>query len=182
MITTQTFRMKEIYDDEDSFNSEMYGRISTFYPQINQGDCRLATDLIYLRYANSEVAYDTPEAFKRNLCIKVVDFVPQFVARLQRLREINALTLDDLIDGGTTIMNSVDNSNDKVADPLNTVLEYIGTQDSTKSTQNKFDSLQEAIDRTKALYTERYLGYFSPLFIKVYGSTSYDSYLYKKED
>lgn len=180
-MTSRTFKLKEIYD-EASFVNVTTGKVKNYYPNLNNEDSKLAMTLVYNRYADSEVAFDTPGAFARNLFIVAIDVLPSYVTRLARLRRLNELTLDELIDQGHSIMNSAQNPNDRVNDPLNTVLDYISDQTTTSTTGNKYDSLQDAIRNANNTYTTQFVNRFSVLFVKIYAGDDYEDYLYKKEN
>lgn len=178
-MTTRTLKLKQIYENEDSLNTAMWNEVSRYFT-IDESDFKLASHLLFNKYCNSEVAYDTENAFIRNLSNTAIEMYPQFVSRLKYLKELYTMTLDELRQGDVTIINNASNPNDLVENPTRTLLEYITSQDSTSEQINKFDRLNEGITKMKASYTKHFLDGFANLFCKVYSSGSYDDYLYER--
>lgn len=181
-ITTQTFKLKEIFEEQADINSFVVESVKKFFPDLDDDLIYLASWQLYNHYLNSEVAYDTPDAFKRHFAIACVDYVPQYVSRLKRLREINNLSTDELTNDSIIITNTASNPNERIESPLSEVVDYITEQDSTSQKGNKFELLTNAINRAQASYTQKFLSSFINLFIKVYDSSRYDDYLYIKEE
>lgn len=179
-MTSLTFKLKQIYNSEDELNNAMWTEVSKFF-DINKDDFKLATHLLYNKYINSEIAYDTPNAFIRNLSNTAIEMYPQFVSRLGFLRELYSMSLEELRQGTTTIMNSASNPNEKVENPTSTIIDYITSQDTTSEQDNKFDRLNEGISKMKASYTKQFLNGFTNLFTKVYSTEKYEDYLYRKD-
>lgn len=179
LMVSRTFKLKQIYESEEALNNAMWEEVTRFF-SIDEGDFKLASHLLYNKYCNSEIAYDTQGAFTRNLSNTAIEMYPQFVSRLKFLRELYSLSLEELRQGDITIMNTASNPNDSVENPTQTILDYITNQDITSTQDNKFDRLNEGISKMKASYTKQFLNGFTNLFIKVYANDNYEDYLYTK--
>lgn len=179
-MTMQSLRLKQIYTSESSFTYELYREVSKFFT-LNKSDFDLATHQLWNKYVNCEIAYDTKEAFERNLLNYATELIPPYITKLKWFREMYSMSLEELRKGDITILNSASNPNEKIDDPLDTYLDYIEHQDTSSTKLSKFDRLNEAISTNRQLTTRRFLDSFANLFIKVYDTSSFNDYLYKEE-
>lgn len=179
-MTSQTFRLKQLYDEE-TLTSKLWSEVSKFYKDLDTTDFDLATHLLFYKYCNCEIAYDTEDSFYRNLVLTSIDLFPQYLYRLKWLKEIYSLSIDELRQGDVDIINNASAPNEKVDDPLNTYLDYLDGQTLQTTKQNKFDRLQDALSRNSTANTKRFLDGFANLFLKVYPSDYYSDFIYKED-
>lgn len=147
--------------------------------------------LLYREFGNSHMAYDR-NVFLEQLSLNVAERFREFFKVRSLLDFINSKTEEELVKGIETISN-VGEAPNMVTDK-DTILDFIGVQNRTRSTENVVDRVWSIIPRIRIAEVKQEVNYYRPLFIQIiprqdifYGEGSeYDEsqedYAYKGRD
>ena len=164
-----TFFYKSIIPDLETF-SELANK---YVPYLGLGTTYTAeqwqpiAQAVYNQYCNSNVNYDSADAFCRHFFGEFADELPRFVARRKVIDAEYGLTLKELTNAGTYIDNVANRPNSVVDDPLNTVVPYISSQNSGKREIPKIDAYLRALDDFTNGYMRDFLDKFKHHFIAI---------------
>lgn len=159
-----TFYFKEIFPTEQSFLDFL-----TEYNVINLADAEnppLAAymyKVLFRRYHNCNVQYDTPEDFKCDLANLVEDTFDRIKRQKAIVDKIYNLTDQELTTVTQAITNSANNPNTKVEDPTQP-LEYVGAQAFTMASSGKLQAYLTALKNMPTKYIEQLLKDAQKLF------------------
>lgn len=140
-----SFYFKEIFPTVQDFE--------TFLTDYDVADISIATNQVFAQYIykvlfrkfhNSNVQYDTPDDFKCDLANIIEDGFDQWKRQLDLAKKTQALTDDELLELSTSLSNSANNPNTKVDDPRD-FLEYVGAQVSSFANSGKLNGYLNAI-------------------------------------
>ena len=159
-----TFLFKNIFPTYDKFKEFTDEYI------IDADDIFLPTAYKWLfnRFANSNVAYDTEDAFKRHFANELDDCLNMMKFRQDRLKALYALTDDDLALVNVAFATVANAPNTEQPEALDKLLDYVNTQSANKLTTNKFESLLRAIENIADRGLEDWLNRFQRHFIRIY--------------
>lgn len=165
-----TFYFKEIfgsYDDFKLFLSE--------FTNIDPEDSLNVTLFGYLfnKYCNSNVNYDTIDAFKRNFAIVYENIFAQYKFRVDKINKVYELSDEDLNVISYGINNVALNDNSAIENALDDVVDFVTSQTSNKQKANKFMSYLNALKDVNDRYIVDYLDKFRKLFIAIIPSKIY---------
>lgn len=128
MSSALTFYFKDIFKDVQTFTAYI-----TEYDIANMKDAESLTFAQYLfkilfrRFHNSNIQYDTPEDFKCDLANILEDSFDQYKRQKQLIDKLYTLTDDELLQVSTALANSANNPNSTLDDPTKPI-EYVGAQ------------------------------------------------------
>lgn len=159
-----TFLFKDIFNSYEDF--ELF--IASF-TNVDKQDPLNAYLYRYLRnkYANSNINYDTINAFLRHFGITYEDTFSQMKMRTNILNAQYQLTTDELTVISVAITNNALNNNTLTTDPLNTVIEYISNQVSNQAKENKLIAYIKALDNVSNKYLVEYLESYKVHFMRI---------------
>lgn len=148
---------------------ETFAQFLREYTNVNTGDNSNTYFYKYLlaRYANSNVNYDTIDAFKRNFGITYEDNFDQYAFRRKVLQEQYNLTVDELTVINVAITNTALNNNEETTNPLDKVIDYISNQQSGKTNENKLIGYVRALEEVTNKYLRDFLDQFRPHFMQI---------------
>ena len=123
--------------------------------------------LLYGKYGNSTIASDDETRFKYSLFSIIFQYGPTWVEQLKLQKEIRNLTLKELQTGSKAIYNTALNPN--IAPATNTLeeLPYINQQHTTNYAKGKADAYELKMNLLSNDVTEKFLGKFRKLFLKI---------------
>lgn len=101
--------------------------------------------ILYRRYHNSNIQYDTVEAFKNDFANVLEDNFTKYKQQLDLIKKMQNFTEDDIVRISSAIANQANNPNNKPDDPTKP-LGYISAQASTFANDNKFQAYIRAIN------------------------------------
>lgn len=170
---TMTFQFKELLQDVNIFLNCV-----AKYTNLDITDVYHTTlyRRLYSRYANSQICYDSVEAFYNNFFITYENTYRQYKMRASVLEKIYTLDTNELITAGITISNLALNNNEVTKEPLNNIIEYVSEQTSSKITGDIFKKLLTVVNTLEDEYIEEYLNKFTKHFVTIYYN---DIVLYK---
>lgn len=120
--------------------------------------------ILYRQYANSNIAYDY-EVFLEKLSLVITENFREFFKITELLDYVNTLDVEELIQGVETITNVAQNPN--IDTDKNTILNYIGTQSRSRSTENVIDRVYTAVRNIKVNEIMNEVVRFEHLFVQV---------------
>lgn len=145
MSSALTFYFKEIFPTQNDF--------ITFLNEFQVVDTTVAENLtfanyvykiLFRRYHNSNVQYDTPDDFKCDFANILEDNFAKYQRQISLIQSMQQLTEDEIITIGTALVNQANNPNTKPNDPTQP-LEYISAQAFTLTKDNKLLAYLRAI-------------------------------------
>lgn len=131
------------------------------------------------KYANENINYATLEAFKRNFAITYEDNFEQYEVRKRIITQTYNLSAEDLTIAQEAINNIALNNNeilDDAKDPLDTKVNFISNQSTSRVKQAKLDSYITAIASITSQLLNDYLEKFRKHFMTVYLNPKYMYY------
>lgn len=184
MSSALTFFFKEIFPTKQDF--------LTFFTEYDLGiDITVVENksfaeylykILFRRYHNSNVQYDTPEDFKCDLANVVEDIFEKYQAQVKIAQKMTALTDEELLTVSTALANSANNPNTAPGDPTKP-LDYIGAQAFTIAKSGKILGYLQALNSIPTKLIDEFLlscrGLFKSILpnqIYLYGGRSYDNY------
>ena len=165
MSSALTFFFKEIFPTKQDF--------LTFFTEYDLGiDMILAENqafaeylykILFRRYHNSNIQYDTPEDFKCDLANIVEDIFTKYQAQVEITKKMAALTDEELFTVSTALANSANNPNTAPGDPTKP-LDYIGAQAFTIAKTGKVLGYLQALNNIPTQLIDEFLLACSGLF------------------
>lgn len=149
MSTAITFYFKDIfptYDEFDDFLND-FNIVSTVGAgnAANLNFAQYLYKILFRRYHNSNVQYDTIEDFKLDFANVLEDCFAKYKQQMDILTKIHALTEKELITLNTALANNSLNPNTVVDDPTEP-LEYISAQAYSYTQDNKLNAFLRAME------------------------------------
>lgn len=140
------------------------------YTILNKEDLLHHELYLYLNnfYCNSNVLYDTAEGFVRHFMITYQNIYRQYKKRFEMLDYLYNMEKEDIITLDVSIINNSFNNNEEVADPLNTIVNYVSSQASSKTRANQFTTFVQAIELIQDNLIDTFLDKFRKHFTKIY--------------
>ena len=128
MSTALTFYFKEIFANKNEFVDYMREyEISDMDNAENKIFAEYIFKILYRKYHNSDVQYDTIDDFKCALANILEDEFEKYKAQIEFIRKLHELTADEVLQVSTALANSANNPNTAPVDPLKP-FDYVGSQ------------------------------------------------------
>lgn len=145
---------------------------SVYYDSEEYTDARAIVyfTILYRQFANSNVAYDY-EIFLEKLSLTISENFREFFKIKDMLDYVENLDVLDLVKGVETISNVAANPN--INTDKDTILNYIGTQSRTRSTENIVDRVYNNIRRIKVNEIMNEIVRYEYLFVQIPPSPIY---------
>lgn len=163
-----TFLFKDIIPDFDTFKE-----VLAEYTNVNNADTfnEYCFKYLFNMYCNSNVKYDTEDAFCRHFGITYENMYDQFKKRQAIAKKEYNLTDDELAMSRFSIINNALNDNVKVGenvDPLEKPLDYISAQNSSKDKMNILEAYDNALYKITDNLLDEFLDEFRKHFITLF--------------
>lgn len=155
----------DIYNNEDDFLNDLKNNYSTFYVS-DMGDnmIKLTFWLIGARFGDQAIiGYTDVPRWKLRLFSMVYTYGPVWAKKTELQKQIRSLTLDQLKETGKMINNTALNPNN---DPTTEELDYISSQNTSKSTMADVDALNIQYVTLNDGLDRNYIDHFAKLFSK----------------
>lgn len=125
-------------------------------------------DLIYYllmaKYANSVIASSDENRFKYQLYSIIFQYGPTWAKELQVQKDLRKLSIEDFQKGSVNIVNNAQNPSTQ---PAGELLEFINSQNVSKTTRSKADGYALMLSLLKDDVTENFLKKFQKLFLTI---------------
>lgn len=149
MSTALTFYFKEIFPNFETFNSylKQYAIVDT-KAEANATNLAFAQyiyKVLFRRYHNSNVQYDTIDDFCCDLANVLEDSFDKYKKQFEIIKKMYELTPDELTTLNTALANNSVNPNTVVEDPTKP-LEYISAQAFSYTKDNKVNAFMRALE------------------------------------
>ena len=160
----------DIFPSLDDFKNE-YTKcklpLTEYFGDVSSEQVSTLYYLLYGKYGNSTIAADDETRFKYRLFSIIFQYGPNWVEELKLQKEIRNLTLQELQTGSKAIYNTALNPN--IAPATNTLeeLPYINQQNTTNYAKSKAEAYGIKMSLLNNDVTERFLGRFRDLFLKI---------------
>lgn len=169
MITNNTIQFKYIFPNENTWKN--------WVNQINSYDYQ-KTDaffytLLFEQYANTEILYDTIEAFKRHFASTYRNVRNRYINRQKIVQLINSITPDELTEQETMINIASFNNSSILDDPLNKINPYVDAQNATKTKTSKLSRYVEYLNALPDNFVFEFILEFQHHFKTVHTPTEY---------
>lgn len=131
------------------------------------------------KYANENINYATLESFYRQFAITYEDNYSQYETRKRIINQMYNLSAEDLTIAQEAINNIALNNNeilDSSVDPLDTKVNFISNQSTSRVKQAKLDSYINAIANITSQLLNDYLEKFRKHFMTIYLNPKYMYY------
>lgn len=165
---TNTFVLKELFKNYDDFKTKRDENIIGEVYSTEQQQL-LVYNLLMSNFCNSSIAYDTPNAFYRHFFIEYWNCCDEFTKRIEMIKRLRDLSIDDLVNEMETITNVANNDNSPVENPLKEIIPYITTQSSSSSKGNKAMAYHRAITLYRDNEVNNFLNKFKKFFLSIHG-------------
>ena len=128
---------------------------------------------VFIRFSNSEIAYDTKEIFKHKFIQKLLNILNNFCYKQRMLEKVFNLTDDELETVNSTLAQIANNPTELNTDGLTTPLTFFDQQTGTKTRENKLNAYIKAFTLMRNDIIEDFLNEIKPLFYTVLIPTNY---------
>lgn len=169
-----TFYFKEIFPNFETFKAYLTQYNIRTQTESDTFDLFIYNNLFNM-FCNSNVNYDTIDAFKRHFAIELLNIYRQYLFKYQTLDEMYKLSIDDLNVIQYGINNVALNDNTKILNPLDNLVEFVSSQTSDKTRANKLASYITAVRDIADMYIFDFLDKFKKHFMQII-PTAYDVY------
>ena len=163
-----SWRFKDIFPDLAAFTefvqeycTEQFASTTRIY------------SLLFRRYANASVRYDTIDAFKRQFSFTLDEFGEKFGFDYEMISHAYKLTVDDLILVNEAYSASANAPNQEYSDSLSQMWEYINGQTGNRVTRDKLTALISAIDRATDRRYTLFADEFQKHFVRISAPIGY---------
>lgn len=164
----QTFSFKELIPNINDFLALVYG-----YTGTDSADIYHTTlyRWIYQRYANSSIAYNTPEEFFNNFFLTYENHFKQYKKRAEILTKIYGLDDNALLTASQSVQNVALNNNEITKDPLNNIIEYVSEQVTNRNISDIFYKLTAVLNELEDNFIKDFLSKFNKHFTRIFTNT-----------
>lgn len=170
MSFTKTFLFKNLLPDFDTYKKYRDEYIPDFL-QTSESNQQFLYRLIYNNFCNCSVAFDTPDAFYRNFYLKLWDVGDCYIEKIEKIKLLKSISIDELSTELETITNFAQNDNELNSSPLTELLPYITSQTNSRSKLNKALAINRAIEMYRENATFEFLNKFKNLFLTLLGNS-----------
>ena len=146
MSSALTFYFKEIFPTQESFTDYLKDSLiaDTSNPEtLTFG--QYIYKLLYRRFHNENVQYDTPDDFKNDLANILEDNFEKFQAQTGIIKKLHNLSEEDITQISEALANQANNPNSSVDNPKEP-LGYISSQAYTLARDNKLQAYLRALN------------------------------------
>lgn len=172
----ETFFFKDIFEDTDSFLTY----INEYTHLDNTDELHIKVyNYLMMRYANSNVNYNTISSFKRLFAIDYEENFKQYKFRKNIIDKMYDLSDNDILLINKAITNVALNNNEITSDPLEKVIDYVSNQQSTAGYSNKLSSYLNALQDIQDEWINDLLDRFKKHFMQIF---SEKVYVYKEDE
>jgi len=152
-----TFYFKEIFPTKETFKEYLTEfEIVDITDAENLIFAEYLFKVIFRKYHNSNVQYDTPEDFKCDLANILEDSFLKFKRQTELARKTAKLTDEEILTMTTALANSANNPNSKPVDPTKP-FEYVGAQAYTIANNGKLQGYLQALNNIPTLLIDEIL-------------------------
>lgn len=179
---TRTFKFKDLLPDFDSFiyNYRKYAPDDDLNEETAPiRNMEVAYNLLFNKYCQSSVAFDMQSDFYRNFYLIFWDEFQNFSHKLDLIKFMRSIPVNDLLTEYETITNVANNNNEIVNSPLSEVIPYISTQSSSTSKINKINAIVRALQSYRSNEGKYFVNKFKELFVSFF--TDYGIYYNRGE-
>lgn len=141
--------------------------------EINEDDLELVCNLLFNKFCQSTIAFETIQDFYRKFFIIFYDELDYFCQKMHLVKYLRSLNMDDLLKEYETISNMANNDNKIVDNPFASIIPYITTQSTSTSRINKVMGISRAIATYRNNEVNYFLDKFKGLFYTVFGIQKY---------
>lgn len=146
MSTALTFYFKEIYPNFEAFNNFLTQyQVFDTTSAVNLSFAQYIYKVLYRRYHNSNVQYDTIDDFCCDFANVLEDTIEKYQKQLELIKKMYALTENELLMLNSALANNSLNPNTVVDDPTKP-LEYISAQAFSYTNDNKLTAFMRALN------------------------------------
>ena len=165
-----TIYFKQIFSNLDDFTQFL-----AEYTTLDTTDVHHAYlfKMLYNHYCNSNIAYDTADAFKRHFAVVYENVFKQFKFRSSKLTSLYEIANDELNVIQYGIQNVGLNDNSKLENALDNLVPFVSSQTSDKTRANVFVSYLTAIRDVADKYLNDFIDKFRPHFLSIFGKEIY---------
>lgn len=174
------YRTRTLSQIIDDYN---WDTLFTDFSVILEGITQEQRDVLYIilmsAYGESHVANMNENTFIMQFASKIASCAPAFFKYKQLQDALSKMSLEEMIDGGTSILNHASNPNISPSDQTLTELTYIDSQTVNKLKKNKLQAYAEVISLIDSDIYAKFISKFQPLFLRI---TMPQSPLYYEND
>lgn len=155
----------DIYNNENDFLNDLKTKYTMFYVE-DMGDdmIKLTFWLLAARFGDQAIiGYTDVDRWKLRLFSTVYTYGPVWAKKTSLQKQIRSLTIDQLKETGKMINNTALNPNN---DPTTEELDYISSQNTSKSTMADVDALNIQYVTLNDGLDREYTDHFTKLFSK----------------
>lgn len=168
---------KDIFPTFETFRQQLHNYNFKTHNPVDEWFA--AYKVIYMRYANACVNYDTVEGFVRQFILTFEDEFDYFIRKKEKIHELLMLTNDELSKEVISISNNAMNNNKIEENPLDDVIKFISSQTSSTQISSRFESIYKGLKSAYKLAYEEFLNSFEHHFTKIY---TVDIPIFSKEE
>lgn len=165
---TKTFVFKELIPSFDKF-LELYDEYMIERLYLDNEELEKVYKILFNNYCNCSIAYDTPNAFYRMFFLEIFNSAEDYIIKLNMIRKLRELTVDELVNEYETITNVANNDNAVVSEPLKHIVPYITTQSSSASKGNKANAILRGLSAYRDNEVKYFVDKFKYLFLTIFG-------------
>lgn len=169
MSFTKTFLFKNLIPDFESYKKYRDEYIPDFI-DLTENNQLFLFRLIYNNFCNCSVAFDTPDSFYRNFYLKLWDVGESYISKLEKIKLLKSISIDELTTELESITNFAQNDNELNTAPLTDLLPYITNQTNSRSKLNKALAINRAIELYRENACFEFLNKFKNLFLTLHGN------------
>lgn len=145
MSSAITFYFKEIYPTFDKFQAFLTSQnVVDLSDAENLTFAQYIYKILFRRYHNSNIQYDTIEDFECDFANIIEDSFDKYKVQVDLVKKMQKLTDAELLTVSTALANQSNNPNTKPTDPTQP-LEYISAQAFTIAKDNKVQAYLRAL-------------------------------------
>lgn len=145
MSSAITFYFKEIFPTETDFlNFLTTFDVVNIEVAENLTFAQYIYKILFRKYHNSNVQYDTPDDFKCDLANIIEDVFDKYKQQVKLAKKISSLTDDELLVVSTALANSANNPNSEPTDPTKP-FSFVGAQAFTIANTGKLQGYLQAL-------------------------------------
>lgn len=165
---TKTFVFKELIPSFDKF-LELYNNYMIEHINLDDDELEKVYKILFNNYCNCSISYDTPNAFYRMFFLEIFNSAEDYIIKLNMVKKLRELTVDELVSEYETITNVANNDNAVVSEPLKHIVPYITTQSSSASKGNKANAILRGLSAYRDNEVKYFVDKFQYLFITIFG-------------
>lgn len=157
---TNTFQ--EIWDSAAKFVAEY--KANGIKTTISDENCTTLYYLLYAKYGNNPIASSDENRFKYAVWATIFKYGPTWEKRLEIQDKLRALSEDDLLRSGKSILNHAYNPSTEPSTGSLEELPGINEQNTNQYVKSKIDAYGSLMELLRTDVTEQFLGEFRKLF------------------